>query len=297
MRRLVTLIGSLAIVGSAVACGPSTPAAELTDPREILSRTLETTAGLRSMRVRVDLEIRDAGRPGEPQGGFAEAAIDLGAGEVSLTASPTDGTGAFAYIQADGASFARTSANGRWTKVPVAGGGMVALLLMGGGGGAGTQPPDVRKVLGSVLADPEISIELRGVEDCATGRCYVTQIALPPALLWKLVVGLIGLDQMPDLAGELDQPAGLPPVALQVVTDTATLRLVELVASAAADGSTVAMRLRIGAPNDPVSIEPPPPGLVDAFMDNEGGGGVIAPMPVPAQPVPAETAVPATDGP
>jgi hypothetical protein len=296
MRRLATRIGLLVIVGSAVACGPSTPAAELTDPDEILRRTIETTAGLRSMRVRVDLEIREAARPGEPQGGFAEAAIDLVAGEVGLTASPTNGAEAFAYIQADGASFARTSANGRWTKVPAAGGGMVALLLMGGGGG-GMQPPDVRKVLGSILVDPEISIELRGVEDCVTGRCYVTQIALPPALLWKLVVGLIGLDQMPDLAGELDQPAGLPPVALQVVTDTATLRLVELVASAAADGSTVAMRLQIGAPNEPVSIEPPPPGLVDDFQGNEGGGGVIAPMPVPAQPVPAETAVPASDGP
>jgi hypothetical protein len=295
MRRLVTLIGLLAIVGSAVACGPSTPAAELTDPREILSRTLETTAGLRSMRVRVDLEIREAARPGEPQGGFAEAAIDLAAGEVSLTASPTSGIGVLAFIQADGASFARTEANGRWTKVPAAGGGMVALLLMGGGG-AGMQPPDVRKVLGSVLADPEITTELRGVEDCATGRCYVTQIALPPALLWKLVVGLIGLDQMPDLAGEVEQPVGLPPVALQVITDTATLRLVELVASAAAGGSTVAMRLQIAAPNEPVSIEPPPPGLVDVFQGNEGGG-VIAPAPVPAQPVPVETAVPATDGP
>jgi hypothetical protein len=292
MRRLATLIGLVAIVGSGAACNPSTPAAELTDPRLILSRTLETTAGLRSMQVRVDLEIRDAARPGEPQGGFAEGVIDLVAGELSLTASATDGSGAFAYIQADGASFARNSANGRWAKVP-ASGGMVALFLMGGGG-AGRQPPDVRKVLASFVDDPDTSVELRGVEDCATGRCYVTQVALPPAQVWKLVVGLIGLDQMPDVGGGLEQPAGLPPLALQVVTDTATLRLVELVASATAEGSTVGMRLRIAAPNEAVSIEPPPPGLVDAIGPDFGvdGGGVVAPAPAPVQPVPVESVGP-----
>jgi hypothetical protein len=170
---------------------------------------------------------------------------------------------------------------------------MVALFLMGGGG-AGMQPPDVRKVLASFVDDPDTSVELRGVEDCATGRCYVTQIALPPAQVWKLVVGLIGLDQMPDVGGGLEQPAGLPPLALQVVTDTATLRLVELVASATAEGSTVGMRLRIAAPNEPVSIEPPPPGLVDAIGPDFGvdGGGVVAPAPAPVQPVPVESVGP-----
>jgi hypothetical protein len=55
------------------------------------------------------------------------------------------------------------------------------------------------------------------------------------------------------------------------------------------------MRLRIAAPNEPVSIEPPPPGLVDVGGDfGVGGGGVVAPVPVQVDPVPAETAVPAT---
>lgn len=286
MRRFTTWLAFLAIVGSVVACGPSTPATELTDPHEILSRTIETTAGLRSMRARVDLEVRDAARPGEVQGGFAEGVIDLATGEISLTASATDGSQAFAYIQADGASFARSSADGRWTKVPAAG-GMVSFFLMGGGE-AGMPPPDVPRVLRSILDDPQIRVELRGVEDCAPGRCYVTNVELPPDQVWKLIVGLLGLDRMPGVGAGLEQPADIPPIALQVVTDTATLRVVELVASAAAEGSAVAMRLRIAAPNEPVSIEPPPPGLVDPFGGNEGGGGVVAPMPVPAQPVPAQ---------
>jgi hypothetical protein len=291
MRRLATLIGLLAIVGSALACGPNTPAAELTDPREILSRTIETTASLRSMRARVDLDIRDANRPGVPQGGFGEGVLDLATGELSLTAAATDGSGAFAFIQAGGASFARNSANGRWTKVPAGEGGLVALFLMGGGGG-GMPAPDVRKVLGAILADPETTIQLRGVEECATGRCYVTEVGLPPAQTWKLVVGVSGLDQMPGAAGLLEQPAGFPALALQVLTDTATLRLVELAASATAEGTTVAMRLQIGAPNEPVSIEPPPPGLVDAMIGNQGGGGVIAPVPVQVDPVPVESVGP-----
>lgn len=287
MRRLTTWIALVALVGSVAACGPSTPAAELTDPRDILTRTLETTAGLRTMRVRVDLEVRDAANPGAPQGGFAEGAVDLASGELSLTASANDGSGAFAYIQADGSSFVRDSANGRWMQGPAAG-GLVAFFLMGGGGANMPPPPDVRRLLATLVADPDTSVELRGVEDCATGRCYVTQVGVAPEQVWELVMGLVG-DQMLGGGGAgLQQPEGIPAVALQVQTDTATLRLVDLVASATADGTTVGIRLRIAAPNEPVAIEPPPPGLVDPFGGNEGGGGVVAPMPVPAQPVPEQ---------
>jgi hypothetical protein len=111
------------------------------------------------------------------------------------------------------------------------------------------------------------------------------------------VVGLTGIDRLGGGAVEKPPLDQIPALQLEILTDTASLRLVELAGSATLDGNGIAFRLQVAAPNEPVAIEPPPPGLVDAIMDNEGGGGVIAPMPVPAQPVPAETAVPATDGP
>jgi hypothetical protein len=196
----------------------------------------------------------------------------------------------------DGASYTRTSDNGRWTKLPAM--GMAGLLFFGGGGGAAPQP-DMRRVFVDLLDDAETVSELRGVEDCATGRCYRTAVLLPPAQLWKMFVGLTGIDKM--RGGEaMDQPDldDIPALQLEVLTDTASLRLVEVAGSAALDGNSIAFRLQVAAPNEPVTIEAPPPGLIDSLIGNEGGGGVVAPVPVqadpvPAEPVPVETAVPA----
>ena len=287
MRRLALLLWLVAIVGTAAACSPGPAAPELTDPREILSRTIASTAGLRSMRFRVDLEIRDKARPGIPQGGFVEGVLDLGTGEMSVAGSGNDGAGAFAYIQADGAAFARASANGRWTKAPAMGGGLAGLFLFGGGGAA--PQVDVPRALADLVDDPETTVELRGVEDCATGRCYRTVVGLPPAQVWELIVGLTGIDRMQGGAAVQPPLADIPHLAFEILTDTATLRLVDLVASGTADGSTAAIRLRVAAPNEPVAIEPPPPGLVDEGGAGFGiGGGGVA-VPEPARPVPAES--------
>jgi hypothetical protein len=288
MRRLVTLLWLLATVGTVAACSPSPAAPELTNPREIVGRTIEATAGLRTMAVRLDLDIRDQNQPGVAQGGFAEGVFDVASGEMSVTGSSNDGSGAFAIIAADGASFVNSSGNGRWMKVPAMGGGLVAMFLMGGGG---VQQPDIRLVLADILDDPETSIELRGVEDCATGRCYVTTVALPPAQVWKLLVGVTGIDKLQGAGQVMEQPQGIPALALQVVTDTATFRLVELAASVSTDGSTAAVRLRVAAPNEPVSINAPPANLVDDSGQTIGGGGIDpGPAPTVAPPsVPMES--------
>jgi hypothetical protein len=176
-------------------------------------------------------------------------------------------------------------------KVPVTGGGLAALFLMGGGGGP---EPDIPRALADLLAEGDTAVTLRGVEDCATSRCYRTRVELPRAQTWKLIVGLTAIDQMPGAPTDppLDQ---IPPLTLEILTDTATFRLVELVGSATIDGSTAAVRLRIAAPNEPVSINAPPPNLVDDPRDSiggggGGGGGVAPPPPVQVPPVPASIA-------
>lgn len=277
LRRLVTLLGLVAIVGTAAACSPNPAGPELKDPREILSKAIQSTAGLRSMRVRVDLETRDKAQPAVPQGGFAEGVLDLVSGEMSLAGAGNDGANAFAFIQADGFGFARTSVNGRWMKVPAMG-GIAGIFLLGGNVAA--PQVDVPGALADLLDDQETVVELRGVEDCASGRCYRTVVGLPPAQVWKLVVGVTGIDKMPGGAVQ-PQPNGIPAISFEILTDTATLRLVDLVATGAVDGSSVAVRLRVAAPNEPVAIEPPPPNLVDDPGSNLGGGGVVAP-PAPA---------------
>jgi hypothetical protein len=286
LRRLATLLWIVATLGSAAACSPNPAGPELTNPREILSKTIQSTAGLKSMRVRLDLEMREQARPGAPTGGFAEGVLDLVNGEMSLAGAGNDGAGAFAYIQADGFGFARISGNDRWSKVPAMG-GIAGLLLMGGG--AVAPAVDVPAALAVLVDDPEVVVELQGVVDCAAGRCYRTAVGLPPAQVWKLLVALTGIDRMQGAPAQ--QPPDIPPLSLEVLTDTATLRLVDLVATGTAGSTTTALRLRVAAPNESVTIEPPPPNLVDEPGSNLGGGGVVAP-PAPVVrpvPVPAET--------
>lgn len=287
LRRLVTLLGIVALLGTAAACSPNPAGADLTDPREILSKTIQSTAGLRTMRVRVDLETREQARPGAPTGGFAEGVIDLGEGEMTLAGAGNDGANAFTFIQADGFGFARTTANGRWMKVPAMG-GIAGIFLLGGN--AAVPQVDVPAALADILDDPETVVELRGVEDCTTGRCYRTVVGLPPAQVWKLLVGVTGIDKMPGGAVQ-PQPADIPSISFEIFTDRATLRLVDLVGTGTGGGTTVSARLRVAAPNEPVAIEAPPPELVDDPGSNLGGGGVVAP-PAPVVrpvPVPAET--------
>jgi hypothetical protein len=110
-------------------------------------------------------------------------------------------------------------------------------------------------------------------------------VALPPAQVWKLFVGITAIDKVPGGAAMQPPLADIPPIAIEIFTDTATLRLVDLLASGAADGSTVAVRIRVAAPNEPVAVEAPPPGLVDDAGANIGGGGfqVAPPQPVPVE--------------
>jgi hypothetical protein len=290
LRRLVTLLGVLATFTTVAACNPNTPAVpELTDPHQILARTIEATAGLKTLRFRVDLDIRDQARPGVPLGGSAEGVLDLSAGEMNVTAVASDGSGGFAYIQAEGATFTRTSANGRWSQFPAVP-GMAALFLMGGLGG---DQPDPRKILVDLLDDAETGVSLHGVEDCQTGRCYRTTVTLPPAQVWKVFAGITGINDMRGGA-QVEPPLNqIPAIALEVLSDTATLRLVGLAASMKMNGSTAALRVQVGAPNEPVSIEPPPPGLVDKGFPGVGIGGGVA----PAQPVPVQRDPAQTDGP
>lgn len=287
LRRLVTLLWIAAIVGTATACSPNPAGPELKDPKEILSKTIQSTAGLRSMRVRLDLEMREQARPGAPTGGFAEGVLDLVNGEMSLAGAGKDGAGAFAFIQADGFGFARTSGTDRWSKVPAMGG--IAGIFFMGGGAPGPQV-DVPAALADIIDDADTVIELQGIVDCQAGRCYRTAVGLPPAQVWKLVVGLTGVDRIQGGA-PVQQPPDIPPISIEVLTDTATLRLVDMIATGTAGTTTTALRLQVGAPNEPVAIEAPPPQLVDDPGSNLGGGGVVAP-PAPVVepvPVPAET--------
>jgi hypothetical protein len=291
MRITVILIAGLLMVLSACRqdAGPL-----LSDPRDILTRTIGATSLIRTATVRVDASMRmvqpdPGGLPAQPQdqGGTAEALVDLANGEFTATLAAADGSSRFSVILADGAAFTQDTMTGRWVKMPMAGG------LGGFGPGAvfgvpgGIDPPNVPAMLAEVLADPTTTIELRGVEDCAAGRCYRLAVGLAPERVFKLVVTATGMDQMPGFDEQAALAGGfIPGLGVEVVSDTATLRMIEASVSASVQGTAVAVRLQLSRFDEPVAIQPPPPALVDNFglMEQqilEGVGEPIEQSPAP----------------
>ncbi len=260
----------LVVAGGAAGCQPAAAPA-LSDPREILAKTITTTAAIRTMHARLDYESRAPGSNeggARGQGGFIEGDVDVDAFEVNARGASLDGTGQFGLVIADGTAFSLDS-TGRWTQV---GAPIVDLRSVLLGGGAGGASPDVVPILGAILADPATRMELVGVEDCAAGRCYRTKRSA--------VVKLMGLDRIPGGA-EAPPAESIPGITFEILSDTATLRLVDGYASASAGGTVVNVRVQVSAPNVPVSIQAPPRNLV-----NPPG------FPVPATPAPVPAVAP-----
>jgi hypothetical protein len=109
-------------------------------------------------------------------------------------------------------------------------------------------------------------------------------VEVPRESVWPLVVGLMGLDRIPGVQPPAPALDDLPTISIAVLADTATLHLVELTGGGSIAATSAQVRLRLADHDSPVSIQPPPPELVDPAV----GGGAGVPQPVPAQPVPAQ---------
>jgi hypothetical protein len=134
---------------------------------------------------------------------------------------------------------------------------------MGGFGGPGAAAPDVPKLLATLAADPGVDVSLVRVEDCAGARCYRVRAAIPAGVVWSTLVEAMSLDQLaPDAAR---QPPDFPGLGLEAVFDTTSLRLAELSLAAHTGSSDVSAVARFTAHDRPLTVQAPPPGLVDQF--------------------------------
>jgi hypothetical protein len=252
LRRLYR-VAAIAVVALIVAACPGDAAQLLTDPRDILAQTLVATAQVRSAHARIDMENRPA--DGNVSGGSVDADVNLADGELAAQGIGDDGAGAFGLIVAGGDLFARGGGAQAWTRIPGAGLDPAA-ILMGRGGVGGGQPPDYLALLRSVVTDPQTTIELRGVEDCDVGRCYHTGIGLTGAQIWELAADVLRFEEIP---GAPARPplADLPSISIELLSDVATLRLIDLVGTATVNDGSVAIRVRISAFDQEVIIEAP----------------------------------------
>jgi hypothetical protein len=278
----------LAVVFGALVAGclPSGEGPLLSDPHEILGKTIASTAPLRTVRVRIDAVATSAPLPGDAangrqDGGWVEADVDLARQEISAHGASRDGSGTFEVILADNALFMKNTSTGRWSKTGMpAGANPVALF----GGGLGRGIPDIPTVLAAALSDGSVSTQLKGVEDCPTGRCYHTIVAIPPAMVWQLASKLTGMDRLGPGAAVQPAPGDIPAINLELLTDTKKLWLVDGVASGSLKGNSANVRVQFAKHDEPLVIQPPPPALVDdqggfGFgFGGAGGGGVVGPI-------------------
>jgi hypothetical protein len=276
-RPLLAL--SLAVL-AAVACGPGADQNLLTDPREIIGRAIQTSAGLKTVRARFDLQQHSqATGLGQPAGETAwlELSADLGAPAVAARGAGSDGQ-AIEFVLVGGAAFTKVPTTGRWSKTRLpAGMGLNPAILFGGPiQGPG---PDLAGALVAALADPTVQTQLRGVEDCRPGRCYRTAIVIPPAVVWNIVKKVSGIDRMDPSAAEQPQ-TGVPEINIELLTDTKTNQVVDAFFSGSSGGTAVRLRAQFANHNEAVGIAAPNPALVDdqgAFGIGGGGGGGVGP--------------------
>ena len=279
MRTDRLVVGLGLVVALLASCGPSSDGPLMSDPREIVGRTIQTTAATKTVRVRFDYEQRSAPggppgvQPGAPTGGWLEASVDVAAQAIAARGAASDGTGSTEAVLLGGALFIKNTATGRWSKtaIPLGMGLNPAALLGVRGGGA---MPDVPVALVAALADPTVAAELRGVEDCRTGRCYRTVVKVPPAIIWRLVVNLTGQNQAQPAPPQPNE--GIPEIGLEMLVDTHTLRLVDGRVTGSANGTAISLRVQLANHDEPVAIQAPNPVLVDAG----GGFGMDTPTQV-----------------
>jgi hypothetical protein len=86
-------------------------------------------------------------------------------------------------------------------------------------------------------------------------------------MVWKLGMKLTGMDQVQGF--QQPQPQGIPPIGLELLSETKTFRLIDGVISGSSAGNSMSVRVQIANQDEPVAIQAPNPALVD----DQGGFG------------------------
>jgi hypothetical protein len=265
LRRLLLLPLLLVVAGIAAACEPTAAALpRLTDVDEILEETLRTTAELKYVHARVEVEA--ALGQGIGDGSYVvDADIDLGRRELHAEAA-TDvavmGTQRMRVLIVGSDMYVRVSDTERWQRQPIE---------------PGTDPraaippnPAIAAAIQTILEDPSVRAELRGMEACGSGECYHVVATIAPELIGRMINGEFLGAPPGQTAGPVD-PA-IPEVPLDILIDERTRRLVSVSSVVSVQGATADVEITLSNHDVELRIVPPPPGEVDESVSNEGGG-------------------------
>jgi hypothetical protein len=280
LRLFLLPVVLLAVV--VAGCNPTAEAEalpRLEDPQEILEEALRTTAELEFVHAKVDASMTgDGGQVFGTQAATLEGDMDLGQREFHalLTATGGDATGQQAELVLVGTDmFTRTqggpfgnSSDGRWQRMPI---------------DAANDPrngipatPAIAVALKALLGDPGIKSTLEGMEACGDRQCYHVTVTIAPDVTWRAVNGaLIGGQP----GAEIGPPdPSIPEIALDVMVDEATRRLMSVSTTLALQGVTADLAATFSNHDVEFDLVPPP---ADDVADPNVGGGFSAPGAAP----------------
>jgi hypothetical protein len=253
-RRLSRAMLAVAVLSLVAACGGQS-APELTDPAEILTKSVETMQDAKSVRVDVTLSgtitadptgTGGAGSTFPLDGTTASADIDIEGGNARATFSVPAFLGLAGELIAVGDdAFVKTTLTGPLYQRMSASDGELPV-----------DPGDVDGLdleeLRTMLAKPELSPTKGEDVACGSKDCYAVVIDLNPADIAALGGGDVG---------DLDLPIDVGNVGLNMVfhveKDTLRLASVAMVVSMGADGS-LRLDITVSRWDEAVSISAPP---------------------------------------
>jgi len=281
--------GALALgVLAATGCQPSANGQPLlTDPAEIVMAGARSTAALHTVHLRMDMTFRTdpnaALGGGVPIGGQLSEEIDADLDTRNFAARTVTAMQGFPATTSDvilvgGQQFSRSTPDGRWMQFPQFGAPM-----------AFPTNDQLVEALSSVLEGGGVGLQLADQQACGEVTCYHVVATVDPAVEWQLLAPLTG--------GGGAAPAGfnLPPLTLHVLIDQPTRHLAGGNTDVSIMGVSASVTFTLTKPDAEIVIAAPPPALVDQ-MGNGFGGGILnnvggevtpAPIPMPAESVPA----------
>jgi hypothetical protein len=283
-RRAVALVAAGALALSVVAACGGSASPRPTDPRQILTDAIRTTASVPTLKLHAEVTSTFGGGFGA-QGGQMTMALDAdvdvasrqfaGRATTRMPAELTNGAVA--------ATFNRDGQNGRWMKMGSAG-------INGGPTNA-----EIATMITNLLSNPSVTLELAEAAPCSLGTCDHVIAHVDGAGISAALAPLLGVP--------VDAVMGqaIPTFDIDVLIDQATSVISELRTQLSMQGSGTALFLSISNPGQPVQIVAPPPALTDDMGAGFGGGfggafgggqvttiletvgGEIAPAPLPAE--------------
>jgi hypothetical protein len=247
----------LVVAGTALGFGPlgaSQPPAEVTDPKEMLARSLQATLDAQAVHLEGDLSGTIPGDLVQRD----EDAVSLDGSEVVVDLRPHDAKTSITLtspgLDVDVAAISvwdgvwyRTGAEDEWQRASLGG--------TSAGAGVDINPLTLVERLRSYLATPGVTPTLAEV-DCASasGRCHRVTVdaGRDPATILRAMLPADRAGELPDVR-----------TTITLDTDSQTLRPAHLVVDATSDDGTIVLHLELDASgwDDPaIVIEEPKAG-------------------------------------